>query len=263
MGVFYQLTESRHSYTVLTFHFGSSYWITKCLENLNVHSDNRLREVVIVNQNRGAPPPELLMLPRVKSVLEFPVNESQVAALGHDHPSSIDRAIKELKFQTSHVIILDSDCFPISPDWLDLLPEVALAADPAKSGLTHPCFMVLPVSYLHHLSFSEGIGDLGMDTGRLVGLQMSKVGLAFSMLTATKGFSGVKGVFYNSDSVFHFGSGSFANSKDPRLLRQVSSHLNRFFTKKVERGVYRLTLFEKFLFSIALGLLRFAETLKA
>jgi hypothetical protein len=162
-----------------------------------------------------------------------------------------------LEFQTSHVIILDSDCFPISSDWLDRLPEVAVAADPSKSGLTHPCFMVLPVSYLPLLSFSEGVDELGIDTGRLVGLQMSKGGLGFSVLPATKAFSGVKGFFYNSNTIFHFGSGSFSHSTDPRLIRQVSSQLNGYFKKKVSRGVYKLTFAEKFIFGTALGALRF------
>jgi hypothetical protein len=207
--------------------------------------------------------PELLKLPRVREVISFPENESQVAILGHDHPSSIDEAIKSVKFETTHVIILDSDCFPISRSWLDELPEAAAAADPEKTGLTHPCFMVLPVPYLKHLSFSEGVAELGIDTGRLVGLQMSKQGLDFSILKAIKAFSGIKGTLYNSGTVFHFGSGSFANSSDPRLLRQVAGRINRFFNRKIDRDVYRLSFLEKFMFAVAFGLIRFRDILKS
>jgi hypothetical protein len=253
---------SKNTYTVITFHFGSTYWVTKCLNNINTYSDDRLSEVIIINQDR-VDVPELLQLPRVREVISFPENESQVAVLGHDHPSSIDEAIKSIKFETTHVIILDSDCFPISRTWLDELPDAAAAADPEKTGLTHPCFMVLPVPYLRYLSFSEGVAELGIDTGRLVGVQLSKEGLDFSLLSATKAFSGVKGTLYNADTVFHFGSGSFAHSTDPRLLRQVAGRINSFFVRKIDRDVYRLSFLEKFMFAVAFGLIRFRDILKS
>ena len=250
------------SYTIVTFHFGSTFWIKKCLENVDVFSDGRVVEVVVVNQDRNDLP-ELWSLPRVTRVVTFPVNSKEVTLLGHDHPSSINHAISSLEFKTSHVIIMDSDCFPISKDWLNSLPHAAAAGDPEKTGLTHPCFMVLPVSYLGFLSFSEGLVELGIDTGRLIGLQVKKMNLPLTVLTAQAAFSGVKGHFYNSRSLFHFGSGSFSGSTDPRLLNQVAARINAIFMSKVSQDSYDLSWVQKLFFATVFGVLKFREVVRS
>jgi len=248
------------SYTVVTCHFGSTFWIKKCLHQLDKFSDERLKEVVVVNQDR-VDLPELSDLPRVSQVVTFPLNEDEVAVFGHDHPSALNSAIHSLEFSTSHVIILDSDCFPTNSSWLDSLSDVVLAADPEKTGLTHPCFMCLPVESLSGISFSEGVVGLGIDTGRLVGAQLLRHGYRPEILPAKRAFSGLKGHFYKGESIFHFGSGSFAHSADPRLLSQVSKVVDQHLLKKISKNVFKLTFPESLFFATMLAFFRFKDVL--
>lgn len=231
------------SYTVVTCHFGDRFWIEHAVSKLDALSDARLREIIVVDQSRASES-QLGRLPRVSRVLTFPVDEREVEILGHDHPAALNRAVRSVQFSTSHVIVLDSDCFPIVRSWLDRLADVTVAADPAKWGLTHPCFLVFPVEYALCLDFAEGLHEVEIDTGRLVGLQLARAGADVIFTRAKSAFRGYRGALYLDGAIYHHGHGSFIDHPDARVGRQVAREDEEFFRKRVARQRYDLTSWE-------------------
>lgn len=227
------------SYTLVTAQFGDLYWIKTLLSHVDRYSDHRVERVVILNQDRY-PRPELVQLPRVSDVLEFPLDDEQFGLLGHDHPASIDRALAHLDFDTSHVMVIDSDCFPIRAGWLDQIADVTLAGDPAKWGLTHPCFMVFPVDAIANISFSEGLQEVGLDTGRLIGLQLAQAGRRVVVDPATRSFNGFAGWTYLDGAIYHHGSGSFASTSSPWMKAQVDPRIELWLRSRINRDQYNL-----------------------
>lgn len=226
-------------FTVLTCHFGDPFWIRHCLTQVDRLSDGRVAEVVVVDQDRGRAA-ELRELPRVGQVLDFPADEQQVAILGHDHPAALNAALGQIDIRTSHVIILDSDCFPVSDTWLDRLSEVTVAADPAKWGLSHPCLMAFPAAVARNLDFADGLLEVGIDTGRLVGLQLARRGYEPHFTRPEGAFRGKRGTFYLDRSVYHHGSGSFISSADSRLHSTVDPVSEAWYRTQVQRGSFEL-----------------------
>lgn len=55
----------------------------------------------------------------VDQVISFELDERNVAILGHDHPSSLNKALRGVAVSSLHVTILDSDCFPLQNTWLE------------------------------------------------------------------------------------------------------------------------------------------------
>jgi len=235
------------SYTVVTCHFGDTFWIEHTLGRVDQLSDGRIEGVLIVDQDRqsGLNRDLLAGLPRVQEVLDFPADQEQVAILGHDHPAALNQALRQVDFCTSHVMVLDSDCFPIDTSWLDRLQDTTMAADPAKWGLTHPCLMVFPSALAPQLDFSEGLLEVGMDTGRLVGLQATRLGQQVEFSRPEGAFMGRKGTFYLGRSVYHHGSSSFASSADARLLGAVDVRTEAVYRQAVQEGRFSLTRMER------------------
>lgn len=229
-----------HDYTLVTCHFGDPFWIRHCLAQVDRHSDGRVAEVVVVDQDRGSAA-NLEALPRVREVLAFPVDDQQVAILGHDHPAALNRALAHIEVRTSHVLILDSDCFPVNPSWLDRLADVTVAADPAKWGLSHPCLMAFPAATRGSVDFAEGLAEVGLDTGRLVALQLARSGHDPHFTRPEGAFLGKRGTFYLERSVYHHGSASFASSTDIRLASTVDPVAESVYRRQVERNCYRLS----------------------
>lgn len=235
------LAEASHrTYTVVTCHFGDLFWVSHTLTRLDRMSDHRLAAVVVVDQSRrdGA---ALARLPRVSTVLEFEPNAECVAVLGHDHPVALNRALSEFAFTTSHVIVLDSDCFPTDPSWLDRLDDVTLAAGPEYLGMTHPCFMAFPVRTIPVLDFFEGVTRFGIDTGRLVGLQMLRAGEELTVLRPGRPapFGGTRGQHYLDGTIYHHGSASFVYSPDQRVRRQVKGTIEERYRRRIAAGSFR------------------------
>ena len=184
-------------------------------------------------------------LPRVREVLKFPVDQRQVALLGHDHPAALNRALAAGDIQTTHVIVLDSDCFPVSDRWLNAVDDITMASEPAYWSLSHPCFMVFPVAAAKHLDFAEGIAEVGIDTGRLCAMQLVKAGYAVSLSHPRAAFGGYRGHFYLNNAVYHHGSATFVSASDERLTRQVSTHVERRFRNAVASGRFELSLSDR------------------
>lgn len=241
------------TYSLLTCHFGDTFWINTCISNVLRFTGDELKEIYIINQNRDQNK-NLSYLPKVSRVLEFEPNQKQISMLGHDHPASLDSALQEIEFHTSHVIILDSDCFPIAENWINSDFDIQLASDPNAPGLTHPCFVVIPTRLLKKVSFSYGINEVGFDTGRLIGLQLSQMNESFLIDAAAKGFNGTKGTLYSNGKVFHFGSGSFAYSVDKRLNAINPLIVEKYFERKISKNVFSLNLFERFIFSLGFAI---------
>lgn len=228
------------NYTLVTCHFGDPFWIRHSLARVDALSDSRIERVVVVDQDRGSSD-WLARLPRVSDVLTFPIDADQESYFGCDHPSSLNRALQSIDVDTSHVLVLDSDCFPIRDGWLDQLSEVTLATEPAYQSLSHPCLMAFPAESRAALDFSEGIAELGMDAGRLVSAQLLRLGYSVKLSPPVPAFRGYRGHFYLDGHVYHYGHGSFPSSGDGRLYRQVDLYREALFRRHVESDEFDLT----------------------
>lgn len=221
----------KRNYTVVTCHFGNPKWINHCLSQIDLFSGDEVEGVVIVDQTRESQS-LLEKLPRVENIIVTTPNHSQNRVLGHDHPAALDECLKDYSFKTERIVVLDSDCFPISTGWLDAEVEVQLAEDPHKAGLSHPCFMDIPTESRHSINFSDGCVELGIDTGRLVGHQLWQAGYDVTFLKPLSMFRGVRGHLY-SEKIYHHGSASFTGHIDERLSRQVNKRPDKVLSAKV------------------------------
>lgn len=239
-------SKSIATYTVVSCHFGDLFWITHLADSLQKFGDDRINDFVIVDQSREKQP-ELSVIPGVTKVLAFDPDEDQIAIGGHDHPASLDRVLRYWQFRSSHVIIFDSDAFPISPRWLADLPDVILAEAPGTSGeLSHPCFMVFPVEAIQRVSFSEGFLDrhdketrLRFDTGRMVARQLRESGYEVVMSPAIAGYQGLRGHMYAQGTVYHHGHAS--HTAAPQHLQVfTSTKTEELWKRKIARGEWTL-----------------------
>jgi len=205
----------------------------------------------IANQDATTEQDEFLRsLPLVTDVVSFPRSEAQLVAQGHDHAYALDQLLA-LPQDTSHVIVFDSDCFPVRDSWLAEVEhaldraDVVIAADGRWGGLSHPCFAVLPTDRVGELSFSRGVCELGVDTGRLVALQAVDAGLTVDLLLPELAFSRWRGSRYLDGAIFHFGGGSYTASTDPRLQAQIDRRQDEFFQARVAAGRWSLSPADK------------------
>ena len=70
------------TYTVVTCHFGDRFWIQHMLSQIQINSGPEISEIIVVDQSRDSYV-FLRNLAGVTEVLEFPVDETQAAILGH------------------------------------------------------------------------------------------------------------------------------------------------------------------------------------
>jgi hypothetical protein len=235
-------------FTLVSAHFGDLFWIEHLAAQ--VVSEPAIERVIFIDQDRSADTAQRLgTLPVRPEVVSFQKDAEQIDLTGHDHPASLDKCLK-LNFTTSHVILLDSDCFPVASNWLDRVRlalvdhDAIVARDPKKFGLSHPCFMVLPTFALSRLNFSEGLVEAGIDTGRLVGLQLRKLGHRVYWDAPSRAFRGKRGDFYLDGALYHHGSASFASSEDAKLTSQVNRRIEQFFRSKVARNDFSFNLLD-------------------
>ena len=186
------------------------------------------------------------------------MDSQQIRSVGHDHGASLDKALKTTNFKTSHLLILDSDCFPTNDSWLNTLSNIELASDPSKHGLSHPCFMSIPCHLLSQINFSQGVNELGIDVGRLVGLQLSNIGLEVKLTVPVQTFRGLRGVQYNN-AIYHHGSASFLSSKEERIKKQVNKKVEIFFKRKIKNSDFTLNFFENLRIRILLNIFQISQ----
>lgn len=236
------------SFTLISAHFGDTFWINHTIAQ--VGSTSSIEKIRLVDQDRSAATARwLVSLPAHPEVVSFPEDGEQIEQFGHDHAASLNKCMK-LAYDTDYTVLLDSDCFPVTEDWVERIQyfladhDAIVARDPVKYGLSHPCFMVLPVSALARLDFGEGLIEAGIDTGRLIGLQLCKMGHTVRWDTPAPAFNGKRGHFYLDGALYHHGSASFVSSSDPKLGEQVNKRVERFFRAKIERGQFKLSWFE-------------------
>jgi hypothetical protein len=252
-------------FTVVTAHFGDIFWVSLLEKSLRSFSrPEEIAEFLVVDQDRDNQSASKIqsVSGRIK-VLAFPVNEEQIAELGHDHAQSLNNCM-QIEYSTDHIVIFDSDCFPINSKWLEKINEIIkggyeaiVSRDPSKFGLSHPCFMVLPVESLQRLDFSEGLMEVGIDTGRLIGYQLHKMGYKVYWSDGKRASSRRGNYFYLDGSVYHHGSASFISSTQNKISSQVNFTTEEFFRKKVARGEFRLTALERFYLNLIKLKIRF------
>lgn len=241
-----QLSEvSSPSYTIVTCHYGDLFWIRHLVERLGTLSDDRIQGIVVVDQSRETGE-TLRAIEGVTAVLDFAPDLDQIAVEGHDHPAALDNALQTWNFETSHVIVMDSDAFPTTADWLDRLENISLALVPGSSKQTHPCLMVFPVASIPHVNFSEGFLERAHrrgapDTGRRVGAQLEASGETVTLLPAAPAFNGYRGSFYLDGAYYHHGHGSFFGGDHQQYRGFVSQASEQLYRDRILRGQFSLT----------------------
>lgn len=217
------------TFTVVVAHFGDPFWINQLLDRLCRQSQKELiTKIVVIDQDRTSEYIKLLIpedAPPVE-VVSFPIDREAVEQFGHDHGPSLNRALRS-NVTSSHCIVVDSDIVLMNCSALNNIvsllstSECVMAREPRMWGLSHPCFMVFPSDLVTKLDFTQGQTETGIDTGRLVALQVAQLGRKLVLLPQVRAFNGTRGYLFLDSSVLHFGSGSFASSTDARLLKQV------------------------------------------
>ena len=225
----------------ITAHFHDFDWIRCWFDRIIHFTDyDLIREVLIVNQDRSKDSYiKLAQLDKKVRVLEYPPNEMFFNKQGHDHAHVLNLA--QMEAQGKFVCIMDSDCHPISSDWLNKCETIfqdndALAAvdyyqyKNSSALLTHPCFIMLDREAINFpLYFDEGLFERNMDTGRLIGKQIEQAGRSVYYAHPKKAFSMRWGFIY-LDSIYHHERGSYS-SGDERLRRQLD--WRQAFFKKI------------------------------
>ena len=238
-------TTEAPTYTVVSCHYGDLFWIEHMLTQVQALSGGAVKGAVIVDQSRNSAD-ALRSLPLVTEVLTFEPDAAQIAVEGHDHPAALDRALQHGSFSTSHIIVMDSDAFPVSPDWINKLDDISLALVPGSSSQTHPCLMVFPTNARDVVNFSEDYLERAVrkgapDTGRRVGKQLQATGRAVTLLEHTPAFNGYRGSFDLEGTYYHHGHGSFMAGDHDQYKGFVSQASEKLYRKRVLQNRFTLT----------------------
>ena len=209
------------SLTVISAHFGDQSWINYSLKTvcqnseLISHAFISDQKQMRIDELEGYPELNLDIKLDNKSpkISVIPVYPHRINHASLHHGQSLN-ALINLEIETSHVLILDSDCFPLDNKWerqliSDLVDfDVIVAGDLQGNFLSHPCFMILPVNILSRLNFIEYTETYWIDTGRLIAIRCLDMGLKVKVLFPQPGPIGFGHIFkpYN---FFHVGSSSF------------------------------------------------------
>lgn len=238
---------------LLTAHYGDPFWVQLLLRRARpAFPQIRAENVYVIDQDRTASSADRLrsLLGDVQ-ILRYPRSEPHFEITGHDHAYVLNLAVREIDADV--IVLFDSDAHPVRADLgteVDRLLEdndAVLAAHSSEGTFSHPSFMVFGPRVDRSALFFDGDQlERRVDTGRKVYEQLSNLGLRAVLLRPTPAFHGLWGTLYLDGSVYHHGSGSFATTGDPRFLRQVATwrREERFFRRKVERGVYDVTPLE-------------------
>ena len=236
---------SNATYTVVSCHYGDPFWVRHMLTEVERLSNGKVKGAVIVDQSRVSG--ELLSgLPLVQRVLTFEPDTDQIAVEGHDHPAALDRAIARTEFETTHIIVMDTDAFPLRSDWLDAVDDITLALVPGSKKNTHPCLMIFPVRMKKVVNFSDGYLERATrkgapDTGRRVGAQFVAAGEKVKLVEHQPAFSGYRGSLYLNGAFYHHGHGSFVGGDHDQYKGFVSRASEQLYRKRVLQGRFTLT----------------------
>ena len=220
------------------------------LTRVQALSSGAVRGAIVVDQSRESGD-QLRKLPLVTEVLTFEPDMEQVAVEGHDHPAALDRALREGNFQTSHILVMDSDAFPTKENWISGLDNIALALVPGSRTQTHPCLMTFPSELREKVCFSEdyllrSTRKGAPDTGRRIGKQLTAAGEEVTLLTPSSAFNGYRGSFYLDKAFYHHGHGSFVSGDHAQYKGFVSAASERLYRRKVLQGKFSLTTLDIF-----------------
>jgi len=238
----------------LTTHFIDFDWTSLLVKNILKYTDLlRIKEIAIINQDRTSESQMRLQgLSSLVRVLEYPCSSSHYAIQGHDHANVLNQAIREVKGE--YICLFDSDAHPTKPNWLfgceDILNyyDAILALVPGSAINTHPCFMMMKkVCIDSSLSFDKNLFTNGIDTGRLVGMQLLNSGRRVYFAPPNKAFNGLWGDLY-LNVIYHHRKASFHGSVDERIRQQVNWKNNFFKRFVVNKHRYELTMTEYLLF---------------
>lgn len=131
----------------------------------------------------------------------FPGHEHLVAYAGRkgsrSHGPALDRLLEQACGE--HVMVLDSDAFPVAD--IELPPKGTVVSVAHERGYAHPCFWLAHRCDLENLSFQRA-GEL--DVGEHAFHQLAAAGVSFDMLplTAANHTDPLLGAVYG-DKVFH------------------------------------------------------------
>jgi len=233
----------------LTAQFGAFEWVEHWASQVRrTVPAGIVAEMVVINQDRTEESREELKrrIPGVR-VLEYPRDEAMFQALGHDHPTSLNRALQDVR--GDWVCIMDSDAHPTRVAWFervcDLLDthDAVLAQDSGNPGLSHPCFMFMRAAHGREgLRFDAGIPGPGADTGRLVGKQLVANGHKVYLARSRGMFGGMWGDLY-LESIYHHGHGSFQFAGS-RLQQQVTWRDKFYRDRVLHKRRYQLSPIE-------------------
>jgi hypothetical protein len=257
---------------MLTAHYGDPFWIELLLRRARATFPQlRDQDVYVIDQDRTATSADRLrsLLGDVQ-VLRYPRSEAHFETTGHDHAHVLNLAVRDIDADV--LLLFDSDAHPVRVDLADsvdrLLQEhdAILAGHSTEGTFSHPSFMVFgPRVDRGSLYFDGDQLDRRVDTGRKIYEQARDLGMRALLLRPAPAFDGLWGTLYLDGSVYHHGSGSFASTDDPRFLRQVATwrREERFFRRKVARGIYEVTPLESRLVRSSLALRRLRRRLEA
>jgi len=235
---------------LLTAHYGNPFWVQLLLARArDAFPELRPADIYVIDQDRTPTSADALRaLLGPVSVLRYPRSEPHFETTGHDHAHALNLAVRDVDADV--VVLFDSDAHPVRTDLgatVDRMLEdsdAILAAHSDDGTFSHPSFMVFgPAVDRSALAFDADQLDRRVDTGRKIYEQVQDLGLRAELLRPTPAFDGLWGTLYLDGAVYHHGSGSFESTGDPRFLRQVATwrREERFFRRKVSRGVYTVT----------------------
>jgi hypothetical protein len=235
---------------VLTTHFGDPGWVELLVQRLRSFlPDVAMKNIFVVDQDRSDRS-EAMLRERLGEVtiLRWPRSDPHFVITGHDHANVLNLAVRAI--DSDFLLIFDSDAHPISGDFSARLAgrlaasDAVLAARWTTDTATHPCFMAIgPAVDRERLLFDEDQLDRGVDTGRRIYNQVVRMGLDAELLRPGPAFGGRWGTVYLDGTVYHHGSGSFAEAADPRLQGQARRYRrgHAFFKNRIFTGRYQLS----------------------
>jgi hypothetical protein len=257
------------TYTIdfLTVHFGRSRWTELLVESIrNCAADSRisLGTIHIVDNSRDGWITDRFRNTSDLLFHEFPVNEDQMKHYFHDHPGSLARGVGESGADI--LVILDCDAHIIDEKFLTYVANKfvgegydAITAPDTRypdAALSHPCFLALAKAARQYtLPFDSRDLDSDRDVGRLIRKFLVDKGLRVYVPERKRPFDGCWGEIFD-DQVYHHGSATFRDSKEPEVSKQVDRYAWIFERAVLKYRRLQLSGFEKWYLRIHSRLIR-------
>jgi hypothetical protein len=241
---------------ILTVHFGHSGWTELLVESVRqcvVHERICVRTIHVVDNSRDG-----WICGRFQNTADlqfhqFPVDEDQMRHYFHDHPASLARGLVES--DADILVVLDCDAHIIDSNFLRYLADKlcdegfdAITAPDVRypdTALSHPCFLALSrVARQYTLPFDSRVLGSDRDVGRLIRRFLVDRGLRVYVPERKRPFAGCWGEIFDGQ-VYHHGSATFRDSKEPEVSRQVDRYAWIFERAVLKYRRLQLTSLEK------------------